>query len=232
MVCDARFESGQLWLRGGAIGTRIRTAVHSTPRTSGGFPDQMLTAVDADDLPCDRRRCRGNNPIAAVMSAGSAPRRRIVAARCAAKCASTLPRAMHGRARADGVHPDCRGEALRGGPGQGPEAHLGDGVGQNSGVSFRMRWSIMLTISALRQGFARSSSIGLAGACAAKAWVRTEGCAQVGFDVAVPACRGGGVDRVVFEDRGIVDQSGQRPPRASDARRIRAAVSASTRRSA
>ena len=66
---------------------------------------------------------------AAAISSGSTPRPRMVAARCAAKCASDwrAPRSV-GPGR-DPHHPDVRREALRGGAGQRPQPHLGNRIG-------------------------------------------------------------------------------------------------------
>jgi hypothetical protein len=130
---------------------RALERAYSTPRISGVFQPRCWPPSTAMNWPVTPGLSR-KNPSAAVMSEGFAPRPSTVAARWRAKC-SGLAGADQGGAGADGVDADMRGKALRGRSGSGPKGPSWRWYrSENSGVSFRMRWSIMLTIRPWARG--------------------------------------------------------------------------------
>ena len=115
----------------------------------GGFPAEMLATVDRDELAGDagaveeEPQCGGD--VGGVRATAQNGRGAL-----AGEVGLGLPEAPQGGAGADGIDADVR----------------------RKGVSFRMRWSIMLTIRPWASG-SPVSSVRAGGHCRAKPWVRT-----------------------------------------------------------
>ena len=173
------------------------------------FPGQMLAPINADQLPGDPRRikeiaqCRRY-----VTGIYAALQHRGVA--LSGEMIQRLAGALQGGAGANGVDADMRGKRLRRGLRQRPEAHFGDGVGHEFRRQFQHALVDHVQDHRLRRGLALTIGQGVRG-LRGKRLGQHEGRAQVAFNVAVPLGAGGGGDGIMLEDRGVIDQKGQRP---------------------